>query len=154
MTDMDKMTMRDYAKRCGVTYECVRRTVNKELKNNPEFEKYVHNLGRTTYLDSRAVEYLDTRGRGNKANYSQKVSEVEDLKNQVEELKKKTNELEAKYNSEREKCELLQNELHTQAMGFIDKLYDIAMKNRGVDVKCLNKTDKTSDDNNLIEVAL
>lgn len=32
MTDMDKMTMRDYAKRCGVTYECVRRTVNKELK--------------------------------------------------------------------------------------------------------------------------
>lgn len=33
MTDMDKMTMRDYAKRCGVTYECVRRTVNKELKN-------------------------------------------------------------------------------------------------------------------------
>lgn len=36
----------------------------------------------------------------------------------------------------------------------IDKLYDIAMKNRGVDVKCLNKTDKTSDDNNLIEVAL
>lgn len=68
MTDMDKMTMRDYAKRCGVTYECVRRTVNKELKNNPVFEKYVHKLGRTTYLDSRAVEYLDTRGRGNKAN--------------------------------------------------------------------------------------
>lgn len=58
MTDMDKMTMRDYAKRCGVTYECVRRTVNKELKNNPVFEKYVHKLGRTTYLDSRAVEYL------------------------------------------------------------------------------------------------
>lgn len=50
MTDMDKMTMRDYAKRCGVTYECVRRTVNKELKNNPVFEKYVHKLGRTTCL--------------------------------------------------------------------------------------------------------
>lgn len=55
MTDMDKITMRDYAKRCGVTYECVRRTVNKELKNNPVFEKYVHKLGRTTYLDSRAI---------------------------------------------------------------------------------------------------
>lgn len=161
MTDMDKMTMRDYAKRCGVTYECVRRTVNKELKNNPVFEKYVHKLGRTTYLDSRAVEYLDTRGRGNKASYSQKVNEIdrqireiEDLKSQVEELKKKANELEAKYNSEREKRELLQDELHTQAMGFIDKLYDIAMESRGVDVKCLNKTDKPSDDNDLIEVAL
>ena len=50
MTDMDKMTMRDYAKRCGVTYECVRRTVNKELKNNPVFEKYVHKLGKTTSI--------------------------------------------------------------------------------------------------------
>lgn len=58
--------------------------------------------------------------------------------------------MESKYNSEREKCELLQDKLHTQALGFIDKLYDIAMKNRGV----LNKTDKTSDDNDLIEVAL
>ena len=62
--------------------------------------------------------------------------------------------MEAKYNSEREKRELLQDELHTQAMGFIDKLYDIAMESRGVDVKCLNKTDKPSDDNDLIEVAL
>ena len=40
MTDMDKMTMRDYAKRCGVTYECVRRTVNKELKNKLDSLSY------------------------------------------------------------------------------------------------------------------
>lgn len=146
------MTIRDYAKNHGVSYECVRKTVCQILQDDISFKKHIQKVGRLRYLDSVAVKCLDSHVKGNKSNYLQKLNEIESLKNQIEELTKKVNELNSQYNSERDKCEFLQESLRTQTLEFANKIYSIAMKYKvpedksidGATADCQNKTDKTS----------
>ena len=50
------VTLKDYAKELGVTYEAVR----KQMKRySAELEGHIHQQGRTQYLDDEAVAFLD-----------------------------------------------------------------------------------------------
>lgn len=82
------ITMRDYAKQKGITYEAVRRQVNRY---NTELTGHISIRNRTQYLDDWAVEFLSERRRQSPIVIvnEDRQEEVENLKQQVAELQEK-----------------------------------------------------------------
>lgn len=56
------MTMKDYAHKCGVSYEAVRKQVRRY---SDELEGHIKQQGRVQVLDDWAVDYLDGKRQGN-----------------------------------------------------------------------------------------
>lgn len=56
------MTMKDYAHKCGVSYEAVRKQVRRYAD---ELEGHIKQQGRVQVLDDWAVDYLDDKRQGN-----------------------------------------------------------------------------------------
>ena len=50
------LTLKDYAKEAGISYEAVRRQIKRY---SAELEGHIHQQGRTQYLDDDAVAFLD-----------------------------------------------------------------------------------------------
>lgn len=82
------ITLRDYAKQKGITYEAVRRQVNRY---NPELTGHISIRNRTQYLDDWAVEFLSERRRQSPIVIvnEDRQEEIEQLKQQVAELQEK-----------------------------------------------------------------
>lgn len=49
-------SMREYAEKCGVSYEAVRKQVNRY---SAELGEHIYKVGRTQFLDDEAVAFLD-----------------------------------------------------------------------------------------------
>ena len=54
----DWVSLKDYAKELGVSYEAVRQQVNKK---QPELEGHIKNIGKTRFLDAEARVILNTK---------------------------------------------------------------------------------------------
>lgn len=52
------LSLKDYANTKGVSYESVRKQVNRYKE---ELEGHINKVGRTQYLDDEAVEFLDSK---------------------------------------------------------------------------------------------
>lgn len=55
-------SMKEYARRCGVSYEAVRQQVKRY---SADLEGHIHKQGRTQYLDDWAVDFLNAKRMGN-----------------------------------------------------------------------------------------
>lgn len=53
-----QITLRDYARQNGVSYEAVRQQVKRYAA---ALEGHIHHIGRTQYLDAEAIQYLDNK---------------------------------------------------------------------------------------------
>lgn len=56
------MTLREYAQKCGVSYEAVRKQVRR---CTDALQGHLHQQGRVQVLDDWAVDYLDSKRQGN-----------------------------------------------------------------------------------------
>lgn len=56
------VSIKEYAKNKGCSYEAVRKQVNR-YKN--DLEGHINKVGRTQYLDDEAVSFLDSKRAGN-----------------------------------------------------------------------------------------
>lgn len=72
------MTMKDYAHKCGVSYEAIRKQVRR-YEN--ELEGHVMQKGRVQVLDDWAVDFLDDKRQGNPVVVAQA-----DLQQQLQQL--------------------------------------------------------------------
>lgn len=74
------MTMKDYAHKCGVSYEAVRKQVRRYAD---ELEGHIKQQGRVQVLDDWAVDYLDAKRQGNpvvvaQADLQQQLRQLQD----------------------------------------------------------------------------
>lgn len=85
------ISLKDYAKECGVTYEAVRQQVKRY---QTDLEGHIHRQGKTQYLDDAAVAILDSH-RSEKpmvvyeAGYDRLAAENEELKRKLEQARDK-----------------------------------------------------------------
>ena len=73
-----RMTIREYARQRSVSYEAIRKQINRCQK---DLEGHITTKGQTKYLDEYAVEYLDQRRS------ERPVSVVQALRDQIDALK-------------------------------------------------------------------
>lgn len=80
------MTIKEYAKTHGISYEAVRKQLSRYRK---ELDGHITTSGQTKYLDDFAVEFLDKRRKSNPVVVLRQSEreEVEILKEQIEALK-------------------------------------------------------------------
>lgn len=84
------VSIKDYAREAGVSYEAVRKQMKRYTE---ELEGHIHQQGRTQYLDDEAVAFLDQHRLDrpiviSEAGYDRKVRELEDDKAMLEEAVK------------------------------------------------------------------
>ena len=87
---MEVMTIKDFAKSRGVSYEAVRRQVQK-YRNAEELEGHVIRNKGVTYLDEVAVAFLSERRRQSPlvVVHEDQNEQIEEKDRQIEELKKR-----------------------------------------------------------------
>lgn len=103
------ITIKDYAKNNGVTYEAVRKQVNR-YKN--ELEGHISKVGRTQYLDDEAVAFLDSKRAENPVVIIQadKDEEIQRLHDENKALLLKIAELQDALLKEKDQVKLLQED--------------------------------------------
>ena len=101
------ITLKDYAKEHNISYEAVRRSVNRYKE---ELEGHIRIEGRTQYLDDEAVEFLDTKRQQNPIVIinQDKDEELERLRSEKEALLIKIAELQDSLLQEKDKVAILQ----------------------------------------------
>lgn len=101
------ITLKDYAKEHNISYEAVRRSVNRYKE---DLEGHIHIEGRTQYLDDAAVEFLDTKRQQNPIVIvnQDKDEELERLRSEKEALLIRIAELQDSLIREKDKVALLQ----------------------------------------------
>lgn len=83
-----QITLRDFAKENGVSYEAVRQQVNRYAA---ELEGHIHKQGRTQYLDDVAVSFLNSKRAQNPM-----IVYDKDRDEELQELRGKVNALQEK----------------------------------------------------------
>lgn len=103
------ITLKEYAKRSNVSYEAVRKQVNRYKL---ELEGHISKIKKTQYLDEEAVAFLDSKRKDNPVVIVQaeKDERIEQLENENKALLLKVAELQERVIQEKEKVELLQKE--------------------------------------------
>lgn len=103
------ISLKDYAKNKGCSYEAIRKQVNR-YKN--ELEGHITKINRTQYLDSVAVEFLDGKRKENPIIIMEKSKdeELERLEMENKMLLMKVAELQEALLKEKDEVKLLQNE--------------------------------------------
>ena len=103
------MTIKEYAKEKGISYEAVRRQIKRYSK---ELEGHLSKDGRTTLLDEDAVKFLDGKRADNPVVVFEKSKdeEIEQLRLEKENLLIRVAELQNLLLVEKEKVVCLQNE--------------------------------------------
>lgn len=103
------ISLKDYAKQKNITYEAVRKQVNR-FRN--ELNGHIHFVGRTQYLDNDAICFLDERRKQNPVVVLQtdKDDEIQRLYNENKALLLKVAELQESLIRENEEVKALQQE--------------------------------------------
>lgn len=104
---MEVMTIKDFAKSRGVSYEAVRRQVQK-YRNEEELEGHVIRNKGVTYLDEVAVAFLSEKRR-----QSPLVVVHEDQNEQIEEKDRQIEEKNRQIEELRNRLDILRDELAT-----------------------------------------
>ena len=101
------ISLKDYAKQKNITYEAVRKQVNR-FRN--ELNGHIHFVGRTQYLDDDAICFLDERRKQNPVVVLQtdKDDEIQQLYNENKALLLKVAELQESLIRENEEVKALQ----------------------------------------------
>lgn len=101
------ITLKDYAKEHNISYEAVRRSVNRYKE---DLEGHIHIEGRTQYLDDEAIEFLDTKRQQNPVVIinQDKDEELERLRSEREALLIRIAELQDSLLKEKDKVAMLQ----------------------------------------------
>lgn len=115
--EMNLLTIKEYAKKKNVSYEAVRKQIQKYKDN--ELKEHIIKKNKTQYLDEYAVDFLDNRRRESPIMLIQmdKDEEIERLKAEKEALllelasvNKKLNEVRDKLDDSRERVHELEIE--------------------------------------------
>lgn len=103
------VSIRDYAKTKGVSYEAVRKQVNRY---KAELGEHIVKVGKKQYLDESAVAFLDERRAESPVIIieSGKDERIEQLETENKALLLKVAELQEALIKEKDKVQLLQNE--------------------------------------------
>lgn len=103
------ISLKDYAKNKGITYEAVRKQVNR-YKN--ELDGHIQKENGTQYLDDEAVAFLDEKRSKNPVVILEqsKDEELEMLRNENKLLILKINKLQEELLNEKDQVKLLQDE--------------------------------------------
>lgn len=119
------ITLKDYAKQHNISYEAVRRSVNRYKE---ELEGHIHIEGRTQYLDDEAVEFLDTKRQQNPIVIinQDKDEEIERLRSEKEALLIKVAELQDALLQEKDKVAILQEKNIALLEAKVDSSTEIA----------------------------
>lgn len=101
------ITLKDYAKEHNISYEAVRKSVNRY---KDDLEGHIHVEGRTQFLDDEAVEFLDAKRQQNPVVIinQDKDEEIERLRSEKEALLVKIAELQDLLIKEKDKVAVLQ----------------------------------------------
>lgn len=86
MVSVSGISIRDYAKKHGVSYEAVRKQIKRY---NAELSSHISTVGKKMYLDDVAVAFLDDRRQHNPVFISQQSDneQLADLRLQIDALK-------------------------------------------------------------------
>lgn len=103
------ISIKDYAKNKGVSYEAVRKQVNRY---KDELAGHIHKQNRTQYLDDEAVAFLDSKRSENPIVIMEmsKDDEIQRLSNENKALLIKVAELQEALIKEKDEVKLLQKE--------------------------------------------
>ena len=103
------ITIKDYAKNNGITYEAVRKQVNRYKS---DLEGHISKVGRTQYLDDEAVVFLDSKRAENPVVIIQtnKDEEIQRLHEENKILLLKVAELQDALLKEKDQVKLLQED--------------------------------------------
>ena len=103
------ISLKDYAKQKGVSYEAVRRQV---VRYKQELEGHIQKVNRTQFLDDEAVVFLDNKRHENPVVLVQadKDEELERLRNENKALLLKVTELQDALIQEKDNVKALQAE--------------------------------------------
>lgn len=103
------ISLKDYAKNKGVSYEAVRKQVNRY---KDELTGHIHKQNRTQYLDDEAVAFLDSKRAESPVILLQmdKDEEIQRLSNENKALLIKIAELQEALLNEKDQVKLLQDE--------------------------------------------
>lgn len=103
------ITIKDYAKSYGVSYEAIRKQVNR-YKN--ELDGHILKNGRTQYLDDEAVAFLDSKRAETPVVIlgNDKDEEIQRLQNENKALLLKVAQLQEDLLREKDQVKLLQTE--------------------------------------------
>ena len=103
------VSIKEYAKNKGVSYEAVRKQVNR-YKN--DLAGHIEKVNRTQYLDEEAVAFLDNKRAENPIVIMdiEKDEEIQRLENENKRLLLKIAELQEALLNEKDQVKLLQNE--------------------------------------------
>ena len=103
------ISIKDYAKNKGVSYEAVRKQVNRY---KDELDGHIHKQNRTQYLDDEAVTFLDSKRAESPVILLQmdKDEEIQRLNNENTALLIKVAELQDALIREKDNVKLLQEE--------------------------------------------
>lgn len=84
------ISIKDYAKKKGVSYEAVRKQV---IRYKSELEGHITKINRTQYLNDEAVSFLDTKRQENPVMQNNKESKIFELESKVYQLEEENREL-------------------------------------------------------------
>lgn len=103
------VSLKDYAKNKGVSYEAVRKQVSRY---KTELDGHIHKVNRTQYLDDEAVAFLDSKRTESPVILLQmdKDEEIQRLSNENKALLIKIAELQDALLKEKDTVKLLQEE--------------------------------------------
>lgn len=103
------ISIKDYAKSQNVSYEAVRKQVNRYKK---DLEGHIYKVGRTQHLDDKAVEFLDSKRMENPVVVikTSKDEEIQRLSDENKTLLMKIAELQDLLLQEKDNVKLLQQE--------------------------------------------
>ena len=102
------ISIKDYAKKKGVSYEAVRKQV---IRYKSDLEGHITKVNRTQFLDDEAVSFLDTKRQENSSvGNSTKESKITELEEQNKELLLKISSLQDELLKAQEMIKELQDE--------------------------------------------
>lgn len=103
------VTIKEYAKQKGVSYEAVRKQINRYQS---DLKGHISKVGRTNYLDDKAVEFLDGKRAENPVVLVEaaKDEQIQRLQDENKALLIKVAELQDQLLQEKDKVKQLQAE--------------------------------------------
>lgn len=103
------VTIKEYAKTKGVSYEAVRKQVNRY---HSELKGHISKVGRVNYLDEKAVEFLDSKRAESPIIIMEtaKDEQIQRLQDENKALLLKVTELQDQLLKEKDTVKLLQSE--------------------------------------------
>lgn len=107
---MNLLTIKEYAKQKHVTYEAVRKQIQKY--KNDELKDHIIRKNKTQYLDEYAIDFLDNRRRESPVMLYQmnQDEEIERLKDERDKLLLKVAQLQDELLREKDNVKVLQAE--------------------------------------------